>query len=218
MFHDVFHVKGAGDIVDIKGGASIQGSIPKPSRPDTDPHRLRFCEQVNYSTSFSLARRMCLAAQHSTTETQELIKVLQKWERDMLRRQKRADEGKSEDVGESVLLEEDLEDVTVLLEDGECSSTAQVSLEQLGAGKVLPPVKEKGARPEKRCMSRGEDPKRGKHKDRKGSKDTEAGKSRNKMRQRSPSPLEVGGGESCPSAQGRRNASVAATWYGEEDV
>jgi hypothetical protein len=31
-------------------------------------------------------------------------------------------------------------------------------------------------------------------------------------------PLEVGGGESCPSAQGRRNASVAATRYGEEDV
>jgi hypothetical protein len=136
----------------------------------------------------------------------------------MLRHQKRADEGKSEDVGESVLLEEDLEDATGLLEDGECSSTAQVSLGQLGTGKVLPPVKEKGARPEKRCLSRGEDPKRGKHKDRKGSKDTEAGKSRNKMRQRSPSPLEVGGGESCPSAQGRRNASVAATWYGEEDV
>ena len=129
------------------------------------------------------------------------------------------DEGKSEDVAESVLLEQDLEDATGLLEDGECSSTAQVSLQQLGTGKVLPPVKEQGARPEKRCLSRGEDPtaKRGKHKDRTGSKDTETGSSRNEMRQRSPSPLQVGGGESCTSARGRRNASVAARRYDEED-
>ena len=102
------------------GSSAAQARSPKPNKD-----RARFCEQVNYSKSFAVARRMCAAAQHSQTETMELMKVLAKFEKDMHRRQKqREGDGKEQEflsegpstAGEGKVVQSDMEVIDSLLE------------------------------------------------------------------------------------------------------